>query len=371
MLKAKEYKLEDTNVEALGSKEDRATKKKSAQTEPAWKGAGEKVGIQIWRIEKFKVVVWPRDLYGSFYSGDSYIVLNTYKEQGKEALKWDLHFWLGQHTTQDEAGTAAYKMVELDDFLGGAPVQHRDVQGHESELFETYFPKGVRYLPGGVDSGFHHVEEAKFHPRLLHVKGDRRNKVFCHQVPLHSSSLNSGDAFILDAGNTIWTFLGQRVSVEERTKVNQIANGLDDERGGKPEEHIIMEYEMGETSDSTNKFWELLGGRVDRIKSQKEGGDDARAQEVRKIVKISDETGTLRKTEVPFTRSSLSGSDVFVIDVGSEIFVWVGGASSPMERKTALQHGQSYLNTSGKPVWTPISRVLQGAENEALLSHFH
>lgn len=30
-------------------------KKASAETEPAWKGAGQKVGMQIWRIVKFKV----------------------------------------------------------------------------------------------------------------------------------------------------------------------------------------------------------------------------------------------------------------------------------------------------------------------------
>jgi len=30
-------------------------KKASAETEKAWKGAGQKVGIKIWRIVKFKV----------------------------------------------------------------------------------------------------------------------------------------------------------------------------------------------------------------------------------------------------------------------------------------------------------------------------
>ncbi|KAH9504746.1 hypothetical protein Btru_061855, partial [Bulinus truncatus] len=109
----------------------------TSQSEPAWRAAGKQVGLQIWRIVNFKVTTWPKEDYGKFYDGDSYIVLNTYKDN--DQLLYDVHFWIGKYSTQDEYGTAAYKTVELDTYLDDVPIQHREVQGYESELFKSYF----------------------------------------------------------------------------------------------------------------------------------------------------------------------------------------------------------------------------------------
>ncbi len=49
----------------------------------------------------------------------------TYKN--KEALAWNIHFWLGKESTQDEQGFAALHTIGLDDSLGGGPVQFREV----------------------------------------------------------------------------------------------------------------------------------------------------------------------------------------------------------------------------------------------------
>jgi len=142
MLKPPKFNIEESNIALLGSDLEKKTKKAAAETEEAWKGSGTKVGLQIWRIEKFHVVAWPVERYGKFFTGDCYIILRTYKKDpDKEKLSHDVHFWIGEQSTQDEYGTAAYKTVELDDHLDGDAAQHRELQGYESELFVSYFKK--------------------------------------------------------------------------------------------------------------------------------------------------------------------------------------------------------------------------------------
>ena len=80
----KTYKWKDDQMALFGSDlEWSATLKRQAvKSEPAWNGAGQKVGTQIWRIDKSKVTNWPKVEHGTFFSHDTYIILNTQKKHG-------------------------------------------------------------------------------------------------------------------------------------------------------------------------------------------------------------------------------------------------------------------------------------------------
>ncbi|KAG4920986.1 hypothetical protein JHK82_049923 [Glycine max] len=46
----------------------------------AFQGAGQKAGLEIWRIENFNPVPVPKSSYGKFFTGDSYVILKYFNE---------------------------------------------------------------------------------------------------------------------------------------------------------------------------------------------------------------------------------------------------------------------------------------------------
>jgi len=346
--------------------------KRAAELAKQWKSAGRKVGLEIWRIENFKVVLQGRNTHGTFYAGDSYIVLNTFTRPGRKALEWDVHFWLGKDSTQDEKGTAAYKTVELDEYLGGAPIQHREVQGHESELFQSYFPHGMRIMEGGVESGFNKIKPKEYKPRLLKLKGRKRIRLV--EVPLTPESINSGDVFILDLGLLLIQFNGKESSGLERIKAAEVCRALDEERSNIPE--VLVFEEFAKPEDWPKEWVDLLGSGP--YASAAEGGDDAEFEKntssTRLLFRLSDASGTLEMTKVAegsqVTRDKLDGDDVFILDVGNEAFTWVGLGASRDERKQAMKHAVEYLEKNGRPTDIPITVSMQGAESKYFWSFF-
>ncbi|XP_071808772.1 gelsolin-like protein 2 [Asterias amurensis] len=353
MQKAKTYDWNDSNLALFGSDTEKQVKKESAESEPAWKGAGEKVGLQIWRIVKFKVTHWPKEDYGSFYDGDSYIILNTYKEPENDQLLYDVHFWIGASSSQDEYGTAAYKTVELDTFLDDKPVQHREVMNHESPMFLSYF-QTLNLMNGGADTGFRHVKPEEYQPRLLHFSGTRKS-IVTKERPLSKFSLKSDDVFILDLGLEIYQWNGKGANKDEKFKAVQYLQQLKSDRGGKPKVETLDEGDVS----STHKFYSSLSEE-----DLSEGAEQADDSFTPAIFRVSDETGQLEMSlvsEGKLSKSFLSSKDVFLVDDGKQLFAWIGQAASTAERKNAMSYAHNYLMKTQHPL-VPVTVVSEGKE---------
>lgn len=174
------------------------------------------------------------------------------------------------------------------------------------------------------------MERDAHRPRLLHLKGART--VRAKEVPLAAASLCVDDAFLLDAGTTLYLYHGPEASRRERGKALELALRIrDGERGGKAALVLVEEADEAEAAG----FWKLLGaegGKGVEVTRRSQEGDEAAEKAAAKCIslrRVSDATGTLEVEEVApdlkgrLTREMLDTADVFVLDVGSEVFVWV------------------------------------------------
>jgi hypothetical protein len=335
MLKQINLPIEETNLAGIGSDEDKAARAAAARIDFNWTDTvGSKPGIQIWRVENhrttndvadFGITPWPLTQYGAFHRGDSYIVLLTTVDpehgsgSGDGKLLYDIYFWIGSESSQDEYGVAAYKTVELDDLLHGEPMQHREVEGMESADFVNCFPNGISYLEGGSASGFRKVSpdddttDATANIRRLYrvYKKDGDKTVRCFEVPMKFSSLNDGDAFILDAGTKLYTWFGSTVSPFERNKCASVAHNIMQNRLGKCE---FIE----EVGSDDEEFWELLVG-MGTIKPPEDAVTTSREVAQKKMYVVSDSGGIVKVKEVPPSKNSLMSDNVCIVDAG----LWV------------------------------------------------
>ncbi|XP_073437576.1 villin-like protein isoform X1 [Dendrobates tinctorius] len=331
---------------------------------PCIKKKSKDEGHQLETSLKMQMVPLPEKAYGSFFEGDCYIIL--FIKQSPSGMSSDLHYWIGKDSTQDEQGAAALYTTQLDEALGGSPIQHREVQGHESATFNSYFKNGVIYKKGGVASGFKHVETNMYNiRRLLHVKG--RKHVSANEVDLSWSSFNKGDVFLLDLGKVIIQWNGPESNKTERIRACSLAKSIrDDERGGRAQIGIIDNEQ--DSPDLMQIMTAVLGTRTGELK---DAVPDEKADELQKanvrLYHVFEKDGDLVVEEIatkPLTQDLLQHQDCHILDQGGvKIFVWRGKESSPEEKKAAFSRAVGFIQGKGYPATTNVEVVNDGAES--------
>lgn len=349
---------------------------RSSVMHPAFESAGKSAGLKIWRIEDFDPVPVPTKDYGKFYTGDSYIVVNSREDKGKSnKISSDIYYWSGSTSSQDEVGAAAILSVQLDDALGGSPVQHKETQDHESKAFLDLFKPSIRYLAGGVNSGFHHAEiNAPGEKKLYQIKGKKNIRV--RQVELKVASMNQGDCFILDSGKEIHVYVGPQAKGTERLKAISVANQIrDQDHSGRAKVVIV---DGSSTPDEYEKFFKELGsGSAKQVPPAVDDDQEFENKETALPVlyKISDAQGgkivSEKISQKPLVQSQLKTDDCFILDtVSSGLYVWMGKKGTTQEKVESLKRAQVFIKENKYPAWTRVIRVIEGGEPTAFKQYF-
>lgn len=313
-----------------------------------------------------ELVQVPEKSYGSFFEGDCYVLLFTQKVGN--SLSYNIHYWIGSQSTQDEQGSAAIYTVQLDEFLGSSPVQYREVQDHESDTFKGYFKQGIIYKKGGVASGMRRTETNTYDvKRLLHVKGNKR--VIAKEVEMSWKSFNLSDVFLLDLGKTIIQWNGPKSNRQERLKGMLLAQDIRDrERGGRAEIRVVE----GDAESSSPQAMELMTETLgERTVALKDGPPDEAVDQEQKgqltLYQVSDADGQMRVTEVatrPLVQDLLTHDDCYILDQGGvKIFVWKGKKANKEERQAAMTRALDFIKAKNYPITTNVETVNDGAES--------
>uniref|UniRef100_A0A6Q2WRL1 Gelsolin-like domain-containing protein n=1 Tax=Esox lucius TaxID=8010 RepID=A0A6Q2WRL1_ESOLU len=338
--------------------------------------AGKKPGLQAWRIENMDLKPVPKALIGNFFTGDAYVLLYT-----TPAPSHYIHMWLGDECSQDESGAAAIFATQLDDFLGGGPVQFREVQNNESLTFQGYFKSGIKYQQGGVASGFHHVvtNDANV-KRLLHIKG--RRTIRATEVAFSWASFNQGDCFIVDLGKDIYQWCGSECNRFELVKASQVAIDIrDNERNGRATIQMVEEgaepqalIDVRDSSTRANTWTHTLFyiSQMDPLQRLV----FLCPLRLNLNLNITPETNLNAKPE-PLTltpkpkSNSYAGNCILPHGVGNgQMFYYPRPKANTSERKAAMSAAQQFIKDKGYSNKTQIQVLPAGGETTLFKQFF-
>ncbi len=159
------------------------------------------------------------------------------------------------------------------------------------------------------------------------------------------TSMNQGDAFVLDCDRIIYVWNGAKANQMEKAKAAGIAEIIKShERGGNAE---VVKLDKNSTEAEMEQFWQALGGKGP-IKPESEGGDDTEAEKIEAervklfcMERTEEDKSVIKMTEIEQKESKLlmdmlDQNKCFVLDCGNELYAWQGRDSSEEDRAQVM-----------------------------------
>uniref|UniRef100_A0AC11CQN5 Villin like n=4 Tax=Ovis aries TaxID=9940 RepID=A0AC11CQN5_SHEEP len=323
--------------------------------------------LHIWIIENLQMVPVPEPAYGNFFEKHCYVVLHVPQRlKATPGAPKDLHYWIGKMAGAGAEGAPGSLLQQLNEALGGAAVQHREVQGHESACFRSYFRSGIIYRKGGLASARKHVETNVYNiQRLLRIRGGKH--VSATEVELSWHSFNKSDVFLLDLGRMMIQWNGPKASAAKKARGLFLTHSLRDrERGGRAQVSVVDDE--AEATDLMEIMEAVLGHRVRNLHAAMPSKRMSELQKANvhlyQICQKSKDLVVQELSTCPLTQDLLQEENCYMLDQGSfKIYVWQGRLASLQDRGAAFRRALSFIQAKGYPSYTSVEVMDDGAES--------
>ncbi|MFW9826211.1 MAG: hypothetical protein ACFFEY_01160 [Candidatus Thorarchaeota archaeon] len=165
-------------------------------------------------------------------------------------------------------------------------------------------------------------------------------------VEIDKNVFSAGDVYLVDDERTIYVWIGNKCSVDEKTAGAAQARTLDQQRGGAAK---IITVDQGQEPNEFLKAISSLGSMkiveknyAKTLLKDVTTGDWAGFHEWKNILyRVSSEEfediNAMKMIQVPYKKESLDSEDCFIADLGNKVYIWQGNACTTKERVKAGQ----------------------------------
>eukprot|EP01080_Neovahlkampfia_damariscottae_P002213 gene2213-2387_t len=278
---------------------------------------------KIWKVEGFEKEEYPIEMYGRFFSGDSYIILYTYQKKNKNYNL--IYFWQGRDSTVNEKGASALLSVNLSEITSGETLQIRCLQQQENEHFLSIFnPFSTIHAPYMVHYGKYKNYSKENEIEVFDVRESNSGYLRAIGISPKKIKLHSNGCVLLKRKNEVFLRIGKNATKKEIQYSKDVAKIL---------------------SKNSPKEIKEGSGDILVVKFGKENLQNYPSSQRKKsrLFKMNGQSGVVEFEEVyDFSQYDLNQKDVFILDNGEFIYCWYGNEASFYTRKFSLELAVAY-----------------------------
>uniref|UniRef100_A0A336MGA1 CSON014978 protein n=1 Tax=Culicoides sonorensis TaxID=179676 RepID=A0A336MGA1_CULSO len=344
--------------------------KLAAQTQLIDDGSGE---IKLYIIEYEDIKEIKKRGGTALYSGNCYIVhytigaLDSNLSGSTSGIRHVMYLWCGRNCTNDDRESGEVYLAEMSEHLRNSVVQVKLTEGLESPHFLQIF-KGRLIILNGRCTSHDAVSLTRRLPSvfMLKVVGNSTFTSKAIQVS-NKTPYTPEDCYVLKSSETeVWIWCGQKSCGDTREMTKAIGTSL------------IGECTLVMEGNEPDEFLSAIGEKFAKQLKKAPSLNMTQCLETWDQTRIGFYICTVEQGKVVlsqimgFDQQDLQPEHVYLLDIGSMVYVWIGAYATVEDRKNAWCAANTLLTlyTFSRDVNTPVAVIKQYQEPITFIGFF-